>query len=431
MKIENYIWKDNPTVSGISPCCTDTLNDCLMYLKYENKPNLCPKGTINSTPTGKLLSRMDNIVTISANIRTFATGEKQTIDETSFVVEPIKYKSILPVMTADNAPEGYTAYASSVYSSEYEAFRAYDKNSTSRCLGANNQYPYISMITIPRAKKPVFAKVRFFEADVPKKVSIFASNDNGATTETLYTLSEGLIGSMDYCFKLNIKESYTSFGLIITSNTASLNASVVELDFFEQDPKGDTYFDETLLIGIDGNNQPFATNSTYTQGILFPENAYEGHYHLINDPAIFGMWRYIGGVWTQDNGVAEVVFCGEASLRNGIIEEIKDFPLNANGYEFNNPNVIVALNMPDFSRKTNITALSSYTLTQDSMFYGYGSGTSQCYWNIYINGEELRIGGGTITSSFQIVTYDLPKGTVLNKVSGGVVTYIIPYKGGE
>jgi hypothetical protein len=31
-----YKWTDNPTESGIAKCDTDVLNDCLMYLKYEN-----------------------------------------------------------------------------------------------------------------------------------------------------------------------------------------------------------------------------------------------------------------------------------------------------------------------------------------------------------------------------------------------------------
>jgi len=36
---DNYIWTDNPTVSGVSKCDTDILNDCLMHLKYHNTSN--------------------------------------------------------------------------------------------------------------------------------------------------------------------------------------------------------------------------------------------------------------------------------------------------------------------------------------------------------------------------------------------------------
>lgn len=34
---DEYTWTDNPTVSGVSPCNTDVLNECLMHLKYDNE----------------------------------------------------------------------------------------------------------------------------------------------------------------------------------------------------------------------------------------------------------------------------------------------------------------------------------------------------------------------------------------------------------
>ena len=37
MANDNYTWTDNPTVSGVSICDTDVLNDCLMHLKYDKK----------------------------------------------------------------------------------------------------------------------------------------------------------------------------------------------------------------------------------------------------------------------------------------------------------------------------------------------------------------------------------------------------------
>ncbi|MGN0193477.1 MAG: hypothetical protein ACI4CY_08145 [Candidatus Gastranaerophilaceae bacterium] len=45
---ENFIWTDNPTVSGVSPCDTDVLNDCLMYLRYQNKQSFLPVFCFNS-----------------------------------------------------------------------------------------------------------------------------------------------------------------------------------------------------------------------------------------------------------------------------------------------------------------------------------------------------------------------------------------------
>lgn len=36
MTNKEYVWTDNPTVSGVSKCDTDILNECLMHLKYDN-----------------------------------------------------------------------------------------------------------------------------------------------------------------------------------------------------------------------------------------------------------------------------------------------------------------------------------------------------------------------------------------------------------
>ena len=40
MENKDYIWTDNPTVSGVSTCDTDILNECLMHLKYNNSNGL-------------------------------------------------------------------------------------------------------------------------------------------------------------------------------------------------------------------------------------------------------------------------------------------------------------------------------------------------------------------------------------------------------
>lgn len=41
-----YTWTDNPTVSGVSICDTDVLNECLMHLKYNNNGDGIPLFTI-------------------------------------------------------------------------------------------------------------------------------------------------------------------------------------------------------------------------------------------------------------------------------------------------------------------------------------------------------------------------------------------------
>lgn len=37
MENNSYAWTDNPTVSGVSKCDTDVLNECLMHLKYDSQ----------------------------------------------------------------------------------------------------------------------------------------------------------------------------------------------------------------------------------------------------------------------------------------------------------------------------------------------------------------------------------------------------------
>ena len=40
MENKDYLWTDNPAVSGVALCDTDVLNDCLMHLKYNNSNGL-------------------------------------------------------------------------------------------------------------------------------------------------------------------------------------------------------------------------------------------------------------------------------------------------------------------------------------------------------------------------------------------------------
>lgn len=37
MENNSFVWTDNPTVSGVSKCDTDVLNECLMHLKYDSQ----------------------------------------------------------------------------------------------------------------------------------------------------------------------------------------------------------------------------------------------------------------------------------------------------------------------------------------------------------------------------------------------------------
>lgn len=71
MTVTEYTWTDNPTVSGISPCDTDILNDNLMHLKYNNKSLNTPQYTINSGN--------QDILTINADTLTFNVNNEKPL----------------------------------------------------------------------------------------------------------------------------------------------------------------------------------------------------------------------------------------------------------------------------------------------------------------------------------------------------------------
>lgn len=79
MAEEKYTWTDNPTVSGVSPCDTDILNDCLMHLKYDKAAGggleICDIGLALYVDETKGLRRKLNgqIVDINTNTQAFLT----------------------------------------------------------------------------------------------------------------------------------------------------------------------------------------------------------------------------------------------------------------------------------------------------------------------------------------------------------------------
>ena len=83
MNNNEYTWTDNPTVSGVSKCDTDVLNECLMHLKYNNKSGagleLCDIGMALYVDESKGLRRYLNgqIVEINSNTQAFLDRLKQ------------------------------------------------------------------------------------------------------------------------------------------------------------------------------------------------------------------------------------------------------------------------------------------------------------------------------------------------------------------
>lgn len=394
MKTEDYNWKDDPTVSGISPCDTDTLNDCLMHLKYGNEPNLCPKGTINSTPTGKLLSFNDNILTINANTRTLATGELLTMEASYLDVEPTKGTAMIPPQTSATAPSGSVQGTNG---SDATYFKAWAGNSTvsvdgyamanqSKGVGFSIYTP--SNINFPK-NKYIFKAGTGFRSDyaqVATSISFIGVREDDTQVE-LYRQDNIPKTQPQYVYTPVISTIEDYKHIIIKANsiysTLNNHCTFGNCQIYKIDPSGDTIFNGTKLVGINGNNQPFTTDSIYTQGNLFPKNPIEGQYHLINDPTKFGMWRFVEEVWTQENGVADIVFCGEILLKDGFIEEVKDFSFNSNGFNYN-ASIISGFSMPSgkYIDLPTVPSGSSFTAPANGYYYISSAGDSVMLGNM-------------------------------------------------
>lgn len=291
-----------------------------------------------------------NMVTVSANTRTLANGETRTLEATSLAVTPKKYKSILPVMTAETIG-GYTITADATEASR-AAWMIGDGNpATWYSPKSGGAAPAKIKIQMPTAKKIEFYEINSGSVtpNLPVLINNYTfegSNDgiNWVVLDKQTGLSWATLNQIKL-FKVNNPNNYLYYRFNSTVGYSIIN----ECKLYEQDPSGEVHFDETQIIGIDGSNQLFTTSVPYTQGAVYPQNPVDGQYHLINDPTKFGMWRFVENVWTQENSVSDVVFCGEVEFKNGAVSGVKHYPFNSNGYDFNNAKAIAELSMPDYS----------------------------------------------------------------------------------
>lgn len=77
--MNNFIWNDNPMLSGVSPCNTDIVNDNLMHLKYENG-NIGGYG-INNIQQSNAIELSNTNAMIKA---TAVVNEDETLERSDF-----------------------------------------------------------------------------------------------------------------------------------------------------------------------------------------------------------------------------------------------------------------------------------------------------------------------------------------------------------
>lgn len=338
---ENYEWVDDPTVAGVSVCDTDVLNDCLMHLKYENKPNLSPHGCVHSTPTGKLASLSGDTVILSANRHTLSDGRFVEIEETSLVVEP----GSVPYLRA-NSDKGYVCTAS-----------------------ANNAQPdgtYLPLNGLPvSVQNPGWGinnTPGFWQLKMPKKILVkkitfvngYTQSTNGTKNAQFFTdetmsvpLGGAFVGTPNGMNDINVGVNgvYTDTIYLKISSAIgpSQSATIGQIIINEGIGERVVYFDES--------GAPKVTSGSMYEQPIQPTDAPLGSLWFNTDPTVVDKLKTNPD---ERNTYVPIVGCKAAVVRsfNGLLGEVQDFSFNVNGYDFNNPSALSAMGMPGYKYST-------------------------------------------------------------------------------
>ncbi|MCL6360300.1 discoidin domain-containing protein [Pectobacterium polaris] len=172
----------------------------------------------------------------SAQIR--ADGESIELDAINAV-----NKTLIPEMTANNMPTGYTVDASSEYSAQYAAWTAFN--------GTLNRYWASS--TVPTAANPHWLRItmvapvlidtyritneNMHSTPLSPKSWMFQGSNDGTTWHTLHTVSNDTRDAMgevrEYTFANNTL--YSSFRILITGQNGGAHVQIGELEIFRSD----------------------------------------------------------------------------------------------------------------------------------------------------------------------------------------------------
>lgn len=157
--------------------------------------------------------------------------------------------SLVPAMTANNAPAGYVASASSEYSAAYQAFKAFDgilpaQDSTNAWITTSGVYTGWLRVDLQAAKGLASYGIatRGTTGADPKDFTLEGSNDAGATWAVLDArsgITAWAVGS-SRSFELDASQlasTYTSFRLNVTAaDRADSYLAIAELVLNGGDP---------------------------------------------------------------------------------------------------------------------------------------------------------------------------------------------------
>ncbi|MBN3255558.1 discoidin domain-containing protein [Pectobacterium brasiliense] len=176
--------------------------------------------------------------------------------------------SVIPLMTSNTLPVGYTASASNESLGTYKAFIAFD--------GSNNSGPPPNCWGTDGTWVPSVARPHWLQIDLPSKEAIGGyqitnrsqldmgnvrtwklqgSNDNGVTWSDLHSVTDDMNNDPGAVrnFTLSQSASYKTYRLLITAiNGSSPYVTISELKFFSPNEK--------FVINTGGKNYGFSGN---------------------------------------------------------------------------------------------------------------------------------------------------------------------------
>ena len=176
--------------------------------------------------------------------------------------------SLIPTMTSDTTPSGCVASASSVYSSSYSAWRAFDGSldASSYWCSAEGQKTAYVQIELQNAVKAKYCKIKPRTAT---GIDVFGSNDGS----TFVLIGQQIFdtNNIDYVFALNNSNAYKYYRFTCQGSTSTFNA-IFEIQLYDADTRIHLYKDGTQNVAWDNSGVYRATTAkTASGGVTFNE----------------------------------------------------------------------------------------------------------------------------------------------------------------
>lgn len=206
---DEYIWTDNPTVSGIATCDTDILNDCLMHLKYNGSSsrNIGEIVTSLIPLTDAGLHLLDGALLQYGSYRAYIDYMAELYEDNptaNYFAQPTEWAFQQPILTA-NGTLGGDSFAVASYNAEanYPIWQGFDGSTSTNWLSngdASSTYfifynPIPIKVTSLQITNRTGVDQQYNRAI--RSGTVYGSNDNETYTQIgIFTNSDYTIGSI-------------------------------------------------------------------------------------------------------------------------------------------------------------------------------------------------------------------------------------------